>query len=112
MKAIAIEPGNLKKAMKNHSDEYAKTRETLPLEGGGKRVGVKGLTGVARRLRKHTTDTERHLWRYLRDRQIEGFKFRRQQLLPLTFTLWSIESYPTGQALSPKGRGNITFDNT
>jgi very-short-patch-repair endonuclease len=65
--------------MKNHTRTYPKGRETLPLEGGGKRVGVKGLTGVARRLRKHSTDTEVHLWRYLRDRQIEGFKFRRQQ---------------------------------
>jgi len=42
-------------------------------------VGVKGLTGAARRLRKHSTDTEQHLWRHLRDRKIEGFKFRRQQ---------------------------------
>jgi very-short-patch-repair endonuclease len=42
-------------------------------------VRVKKLTGVARGLRKHSTDTEVHLWRYLRDRQIEGFKFRRQQ---------------------------------
>ncbi|MGB7573575.1 MAG: DUF559 domain-containing protein, partial [Thermodesulfobacteriota bacterium] len=40
---------------------------------------MKDLTGVARRLRKHSTDTERHLWRHLRDKQIEGFKFRRQQ---------------------------------
>jgi len=44
-------------------------------------VGVKGLTGIARRLRKQSTDTEQHLWRHLRDRQIEGFKFRRQQPL-------------------------------
>jgi len=29
--------------MKNHSEEYGKTRETLPLEGGGTRGGVKGL---------------------------------------------------------------------
>ena len=65
--------------MKNRSGTYGKAGETLPLEGGGKRVGVKGLTGVARRLRKHSTDTEGHVWRYLRDRQIEGFKFRRQQ---------------------------------
>jgi len=42
-------------------------------------VGVKGLTSVARRLRKHSTDAELHLWRHLRGRQIEGFKFRRQQ---------------------------------
>ena len=42
-------------------------------------MGVKDLTGIARRLREHSTDTERHLWRHLRVRQIEGFKFRRQQ---------------------------------
>ena len=65
--------------MKNRSVTYGKTRETLSLEGGGKRVGVKDLTGIARRLKKHSTDTERHLWRHLRDRQIDGFKFRRQQ---------------------------------
>jgi very-short-patch-repair endonuclease len=65
--------------MKNRSGTHPKARVTLPLEGGGKRVGVKGLTGVARRLRKYSTDTEQHLWRNLRDRQIGGFKFRRQQ---------------------------------
>jgi hypothetical protein len=75
--------------MTNRSGTYGKIGETLeetmrptptlPLEGGGKGVGVKGLTGIARRLRKQSTDTERHLWRHLRDRQIEGFKFRRQQ---------------------------------
>ncbi len=69
----------VKSFMKHHSGTYGKIRETLPLEGGGERVGVKRLTGVARRLRKHPTDTEQHLWRHLRDRQIEGFKFRRQQ---------------------------------
>jgi hypothetical protein len=104
--------GTVKSFMNNSSGIYRKGTGILPLEGGGKRVGVKGLTGIARRLRKHSTDTEEHLWRYLRNRQIEGFKFRRQQLLPLTFTLWSIESYSTGQALSPKGKGKITFDNT
>jgi very-short-patch-repair endonuclease len=44
-------------------------------------VGVKGLSRIARGLRKHCTDTERQFWRHLRDRQIEGFKFRRQQPL-------------------------------
>jgi adenine-specific DNA-methyltransferase len=33
----------------------------------------------ARDLRRHQTDVERHLWRLLRDRRLEGFKFRRQQ---------------------------------
>jgi very-short-patch-repair endonuclease len=65
--------------MKNCSVTYRKTMKTLPLEGGGNRVGVKDFTGIARRLRKHSTDTERHLWRHLRDRQIDRFKFRRQQ---------------------------------
>jgi hypothetical protein len=32
--------------MKNHSGGYVKTKETLPLEGGGKRVGVRGLRGI------------------------------------------------------------------
>jgi hypothetical protein len=42
-------------SMKNRSGTYGKTRETLPLEGGGKRVGVKGLRGIiARRLGKHS----------------------------------------------------------
>ena len=32
----------------------------------------------ARRLRKNMTDAERALWRYLRMRQLDGHKFRRQ----------------------------------
>ncbi len=32
----------------------------------------------ARALRKTSTDAERAIWRRLRDRQLEGFKFRRQ----------------------------------
>jgi hypothetical protein len=64
--------------MKNRFGTLRKIKKTLPLEGGGKRVGVKGLTGVARKLRRHSTDTEGHLWSFLRDRQIEGLKFRRQ----------------------------------
>jgi hypothetical protein len=30
---------------------------SLPLEGGGKRVGVKGLTGIAEKFRKNPGDT-------------------------------------------------------
>ena len=32
----------------------------------------------ARQLRRTSTDTERHLWKRLKDRQISGAKFRRQ----------------------------------
>lgn len=44
-------------------------------------MGVKSLIDIARRLRKNSTDTERYLWRYLRNRQVEGVTFRRQQQL-------------------------------
>jgi very-short-patch-repair endonuclease len=33
----------------------------------------------ARQLRRAATDAERKLWSALRDRQLDGFKFRRQQ---------------------------------
>jgi len=34
---------------------------------------------IAKNLRKKSTDAERLLWRHLRAKQLEGFKFRRQQ---------------------------------
>ncbi len=37
------------------------------------------LRTFARDLRNTTTDTERLLWRYFKNSQIEGVKFRRQQ---------------------------------
>jgi very-short-patch-repair endonuclease len=46
-------------------------------------VGVKNhterLKGTSRRLRKNSTDTEKFLWKHLRNKQLRGFKFRRQQ---------------------------------
>ncbi len=36
------------------------------------------LYPYARQLRRQQTDAERQLWRVLRDRQLQGFKFRRQ----------------------------------
>jgi hypothetical protein len=35
-----------------------KGKKTLPLEGGGKRVGVKDLTGRAKRLKKYFTESK------------------------------------------------------
>ncbi len=35
----------------------------------------------ARELRNNPTDAERHLWQHLRKRQINGYKFRRQEVL-------------------------------
>ncbi len=39
------------------------------------------FTSVARKLRKQPTKAENLLWQNLRNRQLEGFKFRRQQPL-------------------------------
>ena len=36
-------------------------------------------TTTAKNLRKNLTDTERLLWEYLRSKQLEGLKFRRQE---------------------------------
>ena len=33
---------------------------------------------IAQKLRNNSTDTEKYLWKYLRGRQLEGFKLRRQ----------------------------------
>jgi very-short-patch-repair endonuclease len=55
----------------------------LPLPVG-ERVGVRGLpvvkgnTGRARRLRRDQTNAERTLWFRLRDRRLDGWKFKRQ----------------------------------
>src|SRR5690348_5570022 len=35
----------------------------------------------ARRLRRQATDAERRLWHHLRNRQLGGFKFRRQETI-------------------------------
>ena len=54
----------------------------LPLAGEGRGEGPFFLIGKtnsrARALRRDSTDAERLLWRRLRDRQLGGFKFRRQ----------------------------------
>ena len=80
-------------------------------------MGVKGLTGIARRLRKHSTDTEGNLWRYLRNRQIEGFKYRRQQpvgsyVVDFVNLEKKVVIEPLTLTLSPKRRGKITYNNT
>ena len=43
--------------------------------------GGVGALDTARRLRRNSTEAERVLWRHLRNRQLGGCKFRRQQPL-------------------------------
>ena len=40
------------------------------------------MTFFARNLRKNSTQAEKLLWNYLRNRQLQGFKFRRQHPIP------------------------------
>src|SRR5665648_63217 len=56
-------------------------------QGGRIKVGVKKIEtnlkkrnkiAIAQKLRNNSTDTEKYLWKYLRGRQLEEFKFRRQ----------------------------------
>ena len=56
---------------------------SLPPCGGGLGWGVTAmaqshLTDRARTLRSNMTDAERYLWKHLRQRQIAGYRFRRQ----------------------------------
>jgi very-short-patch-repair endonuclease len=43
------------------------------------REGVRGEGKTAKALRKRSTDLEMLVWKYLRAKQMEGLKFRRQQ---------------------------------
>jgi very-short-patch-repair endonuclease len=58
------------------------TRALLSLSRERERVGVrvpeKGQAGIARGLRRRSTDAERLVWRHLRSRRLGGLKFRRQ----------------------------------
>jgi len=49
------------------------------LTGEGDQELSDNIIRIAKNLRKKSTDAERLLWRHLRAKQLEGFKFRRQQ---------------------------------
>ncbi len=55
----------------------AKTQTVWPNRGKTRHVKRK-LTGTAKALRRSETIAERKLWSYLRNRQIDGWKFKRQ----------------------------------
>ncbi|MCK4909448.1 MAG: endonuclease domain-containing protein [Planctomycetes bacterium] len=39
----------------------------------------KKISTLAKNLRKNSTDAEKYLWKHLRNKQLEGLKFRRQE---------------------------------
>ncbi len=60
-----------------------KSRFPPPLMGEGKGGGdlelKNELQHIAKILRKRPTDAEKIMWKYLRGKRLEGFKFRRQE---------------------------------
>ncbi len=67
-------------------DEAQTPEPPSPLAGEGKGEGSRNslhgkLQSFAKAMRKEPTDAERALWRIVRGKRLEGFKFRRQQPL-------------------------------
>jgi len=56
------------------AEEKPKPRNTSPKPSPSR----SGLTAIARKLRRNSTDAETRLWYHLRNRGLLGFKFRRQ----------------------------------
>jgi len=66
--------------------DEAKRLNTPPLQGRGRGWGLSAssLEELQRRaadMRRNPTEPEKRLWRRLSNRQVEGFKFRRQQVI-------------------------------
>ena len=69
-------------------------REPSPLPSGERKASQRAVEGAykpkppkpmrsrAKALRRDATDVEKKLWQRLRNRQMQGFKFRRQHPLP------------------------------
>ncbi|MGH6633023.1 MAG: endonuclease domain-containing protein [Sphingopyxis sp.] len=66
--------------------DQAKRLSTSPLQGRGRGWGLSAssleeLQSRARRMRNNPTEPEKRLWRHLSNGQLEGHKFRRQQVV-------------------------------
>ena len=66
--------------------DQAKRLSTPPLQGRGRGWGLSALDiaelqNRAHQMRNNPTEPEKRLWRHLSNGQLEGFKFRRQQVI-------------------------------
>ena len=59
------------------AERHSGAAECAPCKGAG--MGVRSIVATARKLRRSSTDVERKLWHRIRDKQVEGFRFRRQR---------------------------------
>ena len=66
--------------------DQAKQLNSPPLQGRGRGWGLSAntldeLQNRARQMRNNPTEPEKRLWRHLSNGQLDGFKFRRQQVV-------------------------------
>lgn len=66
--------------------DHAKQLNTPPLQGRGRGWGlsastIEELQARAHSMRNNPTEPEKRLWRHLSNGQLEGYKFRRQQVI-------------------------------
>ena len=66
--------------------DQAQQLNTPPLQGRGRGWGlsastIEALQSRARGMRSNPTEPEKRLWRHLSNGQLEGYKFRRQQVI-------------------------------
>ena len=74
-------------------NDYAKQNQAPPLQGRSRGWGLSAehlaeLHRFASEMRRNPTEPEKRLWRYLSNSQLEGFKFRRQEVVG-----WSIADF-------------------
>ncbi|MGV3729364.1 MAG: DUF559 domain-containing protein [Sphingopyxis sp.] len=67
-------------------NDHAKQTQAPPLQGRGRGWGLSAecLAELHRRaadMRRNPTEPEKRLWRHLSNSQLDGFKFRRQQVI-------------------------------
>ncbi len=67
-------------------NDFAKQNQAPPLQGRGRGWGLSAerlaeLHKRAAEMRRNPTEPEKRLWRYLSNSQLEGFKFRRQDVV-------------------------------
>ena len=76
----AIEGGKLAAIQHptRHLDPLAPAEGERARVRGARRTRTAVARNFSRHLRRESTDTEKHLWRLLRDRRFSEFKFRRQ----------------------------------
>jgi len=89
-----------------------KTNSPLALRERDRVRGSKTLTTRARTLRKNSTDAERVLWKHLRSRQLENFKFKRQMVIePYIVDFVCIEAKLIVEADGGQHMEQVNYDN-